>query len=73
MAVAFRGEAAAQPGEQATAERALSRAADCGYLVADARREAFVQGFLDTLIGSSPRTVCEVGVASHLTDGSARP
>jgi hypothetical protein len=44
-----KGEAAAQPGDEATAERALARAAEHGYLVPDGRRTAFVQGFLHAL------------------------
>jgi TPR repeat protein len=42
----MKGEGAAQPGDEATAERALTKAAEHGYLVPDARRAAFVQGFL---------------------------
>ena len=49
----MKGEAAAQPGDQATAECALAKATESGYLVPDARRDAFVQGFLHTLGGSS--------------------
>lgn len=41
--------AAAQPEDDATPEYALARAAEHGYLVPDARRTAFVQGFLHAL------------------------
>ncbi|MBJ7314343.1 hypothetical protein ACFOLJ_23455 [Rugamonas sp. CCM 8940] len=45
----MKGEAAAQPGDAATPELALAKAAEHGYLAADARRAAFVQGFLSAL------------------------
>lgn len=45
----MKGEAAVQPGDEATPERGLARAAEHGYLVPDARRTAFVQGFLHAL------------------------
>jgi hypothetical protein len=45
----MKGEAAAQPGDEATPERALAKASEHGYLVPDARRAAFVQGFLHAL------------------------
>lgn len=45
----MKGEAAAQPSDEATPEHALNRAAEHGYLVPDARRAAFVQGFLHAL------------------------
>jgi hypothetical protein len=44
-----KGEAAAQRGDAATQERALAKSAEHGYLVPDARRAAFVQGFLHAL------------------------
>jgi hypothetical protein len=49
----MKGEAAAQPRDHATAQCALTKAADYGYLVPDARRDAFVQGFRHTLRGPS--------------------
>ena len=43
----MKGEAAALPGDRT--EMALIRATECGYVVPDARRAAFVQGFLQTV------------------------
>jgi hypothetical protein len=45
----MKGEAAAQPGGEATLESALLKAAEHGYLAPDARRDAFVQGFLHVI------------------------
>ncbi|HZV64529.1 MAG TPA: hypothetical protein VFG03_06440 [Telluria sp.] len=45
----MKGEAAAQPEDAATPELALARTAEHGNLAADARRVAFVQGFLYAL------------------------
>lgn len=45
----MKGEAVAQPGDEATQARALAKAAEQGYLVPDERRAAFVQGFLAAL------------------------
>ncbi len=42
----MKGEAAALPDDEATVECALARAAEHGYLMPDARRDAFMQGFL---------------------------